>query len=128
MFYSWFLSVTPNLISLFFLGIEGPDGILRFHPKYAAAIMVPVALAFIFNIRQWWKNEDGLKKKLISVPFLILQLYPPFAAYRLLVYLITRDKKWFEAKKVYDTSMASIGKSSEFIEYTAVLYFSFKSK
>merc|ERR1719400_2309720 len=28
----------------------GIDGIT--HPKYAAAVMVPVALAFIFNIRQ----------------------------------------------------------------------------
>ena len=77
--------------------------------------MVPVALAFIFNIRQWWKNEDGLKKKLISVPFLVLQLYPPFAALRLVVYLITRNKKWFEAKKIYDLGMTSIGKFSELI-------------
>ena len=105
----------------------GPDGVLRTHLKYAVAVMVPVALAFIFHIRQWRKNEDGLKKKLISVPFLILQLYPSFAAYRLVVYLITRDKKWFDAKQNYDRSMTSIGKSSEFIEYTAVLYFSFKS-
>ena len=110
---------------LFFLGIGGND---LTHPTYAVAVMVPVALSFIFNIRQWWKNEDGLKKKLISVPFLILQLYPSFAAYRLVVYLITRDKKWFDAKKIYDTSMSSIGKSSELIECTAVLYFSFKSK
>ena len=89
--------------------------------------MVPVALAFIFTIRQWWKNEDGLRKKLNSAPFLILQVYPSFAAYRLVVYLIMKDKKWFDAKKVYVTSISSIGKSSEFIEYTAVLYFSFKS-
>ena len=107
-----------------FLGIGGNGNT---HPNYAAAVMVPVAFSFIFNIRQWWKNEDGLRKKLNSALFLILQLYPPFAAYRLVVYLITRDKKWFDAKKIYDTSMTSIGKSSEFIEYTAVLYFSFKS-
>ena len=110
---------------LFFLGIGG-NGLT--HPTYAVAVMVPVALSFIFNIRQWWKNEDGLRKKLNSVPFLILQLYPSFAAYRLVVYLITRDKKWFDAKKISDTSMSSIGKSSELIECTAVLYFSFKSK
>ena len=73
-------------------------------------MMVPVALAFIFNIRQWWRNENGLKKKLISAPFLILQLYPPFAALRLVVYLITKNKKWFEAKKTYDLSVTSIGK------------------
>ena len=97
---------------LFFLGIGG-NGLT--HPTYAAAVMVPVVLSFTFNIRQWWKNEDGLKKKLISVPFLILQLYPPFAAYRLVVYLITRDKKWFEAKKIYDLGMTSIGKFSELI-------------
>ena len=77
--------------------------------------MVPVALAFTFTIRQWWKNEHGLKKKLISAPFLILQLYPPFAALRLVVYLITRNKKWFEAKRIYDIGMTSIGKFSEFL-------------
>ena len=93
----------------------GPDGVLRTHLKYAVAVMVPVALAFIFNIRQWWKNEDGLKKKLISVPFLVLQLYPPFAALRLVVYLITKNKKWFQAKKIYDLGMTSIGKFSELI-------------
>ena len=76
-----------------------------------------MTFAFIFNIRQWWKNEHGLKKKLISAPFLILQLYPPFAALRLVVYLITRNKKWFEAKKIYDLGMTSIGKLSEFVEY-----------
>ena len=85
-------------------------------------MMVPVALAFIFNIRHWWKNEDGLKKKLISAPFLILQLYPPFAALRLVVYLITRNKKWFKAKKIYDIGMTSIGKSSEFIEYNQYIF------
>ena len=72
--------------------------------------MVPVALAFLFTVNQWAKNESGWKKKLISLPFLLLQLYPPFAALRLVVYLITRNRKWFDANKVYNQSVASIGK------------------
>jgi len=118
---SWDVYSDIGLSVQFANGIVGPDGIVRFHPKYAAAIMVPVALAFIFNIRQWWKNEDGLKKKLISVPFLVLQLYPPFAAYRMVVYLITKDKKWFDAKKIYDTSMTSIEPFLESIPQCHVL-------
>ena len=82
----------------------------RRHPRYAAAIMVPVALAFLFTVNQWAKNESGWKKKLVSLPFLLLQLYPPFAALRLVVYLITRNRKWFDANKVYNQSVASIGK------------------
>ena len=80
------------------------------HPIYAAAMMVPVALAFLFTVNQWAKNESGWKKKLITLPFLLLQLYPPFAALRLVVYLITRNRKWFDANKIYNQSVASIGK------------------
>ena len=80
------------------------------HPIYAAAMMVPVALAFLFTVNQWAKNESGLKKKLITLPFLLLQLYPPFAALRLVVYLITRNRKWFDANRIYNQSVASIGK------------------
>merc|ERR1719203_2256779 len=118
---SWDVYSDIGLSVQFANGIKNPNGVLRTHLKYAVAVMVPVALAFIFNIRQWWKNEDGLKKKLISVPFLILQLYPSFAAYRLVVYLITRDKKWFDAKKIYDTSMSSIEPFLESIPQCHVL-------
>jgi len=115
---SWDVYSDIALSIQFANGIGGND---LTHPTYAVAVMVPVALSFIFNIRQWWKNEDGLKKKLISVPFLILQLYPSFAAYRLVVYLITRDKKWFDAKKIYDTSMSSIEPFLESIPQCHVL-------
>ena len=73
-------------------------------------MMVPVALAFLFTINQWAKNESGRKKKLITLPLLLLQLYPPFTALRLVVYLITRNSKWFDANKIYNQSVASIGK------------------
>merc|ERR1719266_1636881 len=75
------------------------------HPIYAAAMMVPVALAFLFTVNQWAKNESGWKKKLITLPFLLLQLYPPFAALRLVVYLITRNRKWFDANRIYNQSV-----------------------
>merc|ERR1712051_18102 len=71
-------------------------------------MMVPVALAFLFTINQWAKNESGWKKKLITLPLLLLQLYPPFTALRLVVYLITRNSKWFDANKIYNQSVASI--------------------
>ena len=80
-------------------------------PRYATAMIIPVVFCFVFTINQWWKNEIGLKWKLITLPFLVLQCYPPFVAVRLVILLITRNKQWFKAKKLYDESMSSIGKN-----------------
>ena len=80
-------------------------------PRYATAMIIPVVFCFVFTINQWWKNEIGLKWKLITLPFLVLQCYPSFVAVRLVMLLITRNKQWFKAKKLYDESMSSIGKN-----------------
>ena len=44
------------------------------------------------------------------ISFLITMLYPPFVAICLIYLLITKDRKWLEAKRNYDTNISSIGK------------------
>ena len=46
------------------------------HPKYACSMLAPVILSFLFMIVHWLRMESTMKKRLISLPFLIFQIWP----------------------------------------------------
>ena len=71
---------------------------------------MPVVVCLIFTVNQWRKNETGTRDRLVSLPFLMAMVYPPFLAAHLIYLLIKKDRRWLEAKRNYDTNISSIGK------------------
>ena len=43
------------------------------HPRFGTSMLAPFLLSWIFVTKCWYKNEQGIKQKMITFPLLILQ-------------------------------------------------------
>ena len=83
--------------------------------RFAIATMIPIVLAFIFTAKRWYSIEFGNDNKIYTGPwytisFLLLQVYPPFLACKLIYLLFKKDRRYLEAKRLYDGNVSTIGK------------------
>ena len=80
------------------------------HPKYAIAILTPVLLSWIFVAKQWYRNEKGVRQKLLTLPFLILQCYPQYRAMRVLYHAKWRKTYgWQRMKDAWEMEISHLG-------------------
>ena len=81
------------------------------HPKFGLAMFAPILLSTLFLIPQWLKQEQLKKRILITMPLLLLQLYPQFKMAELLYLgLWKKDSKWRSKKDELQKSVSYIGK------------------
>ena len=81
------------------------------HPKFGAVMLTPLLLSWILVARQWFYTERGLKQKLITLPLLILQVYPQWRALRVLYFAKWKKKGgWEKMKEEWETGITHIGK------------------
>ena len=80
--------------------------------KYAVFTFLPVFISFLFTVRHWYHTENTKRKKLISLPFLILQVWPQYRVGRILHYFRTGNKKWIREKNYFETELSTIGKNN----------------
>ena len=81
------------------------------HPKYASSMLAPVVLSFLFMIVHWLRVESTMKKRLISLPFLILQIWPQVQVCKILkIGLYDKNPRWRERKDTMDRDVSSVGK------------------
>ena len=80
------------------------------HPKYAIAILTPVLLSWIFVAQHWYREEKGVRKKLWTLPFLILQCYPQYRALRVLYHAKWRKTNgWKRMKDAWEMEISHLG-------------------
>ena len=80
------------------------------HPKYAWSMLAPVFLSFLFMIVHWLRMESTLKKRLKSLPFLILQIWPQVQVCKLLkMGLYDKNPRWRKKKETMDRDVSSVG-------------------
>ena len=81
------------------------------HPKFGATMLTPLLLSWVVVATQWHKAERGLKQKLITLPLLILQVYPQWRALRVLYFAKWKKKGgWEKMKEEWETGITHIGK------------------
>ena len=80
--------------------------------KYAVFTFLPVFISFLFTVRHWYHTENTKRKKLISLPFLILQVWPQYRVGRILHYFRTGNKKWIREKEYFETELSTLGKQN----------------
>ena len=86
------------------------------HPKYAIAILTPVLLSWIFVAKQWYHDEKGVRQKLLTLPFLILQCYPQYRAMRVLYHAKWRKTYgWQSMKDVLEMEISHLGEDALYI-------------
>ena len=80
--------------------------------KCAAAMLTPPLISWLFVTYQWFKNEAGIRQKLMTLPFLILQVYPQWRAMRVLYYgKWKKQRGWHTMKEEWETEICNLGRS-----------------
>ena len=81
------------------------------HPKFGSVMLIPLLLSWVLVTRQWYKMEHGMKQKLITLPLLILQVYPQWRALQVLYYAMWKKHRgWQKMKEEWETGITHIGK------------------
>ena len=81
------------------------------HEQLAAAMLTPPIISWLFVTYQWFKNEVGTKCKLMTLPFLLLQVYPQWKALKVLYYgKWKKQRGWQKVKEEWETGITHIGK------------------
>ena len=84
------------------------------HPKSAILLSLPVILSFILLIPHWYETEKTSKRRWMTLPLLLLQLWPQYRILKLLTVLFQdrEDQQRYHAKKVkHDKNITCLGKS-----------------
>ena len=82
--------------------------------KYAIFTFLPVFVSFLFTLRHWYHTENTKRKKLKSLPFLILQLWPQYRVGRILHYFRKGNRKWIRERDYFETELSTLGKNKNF--------------
>ena len=73
--------------------------------------LAPVMLSFVFTIPQWWKIENDKQKKIYTLPWLLLLLWPQYRVARLLYYGFKKSSSYSKERSIYDKDINSLGKT-----------------
>ena len=118
-----------ELTVLLVLGIVLPtadvysDGALTYelfssgHPKFGSALLTPLTLSFIFLFPHWWRTEKTKRRRLMTFPILIFQLWPQYRALQLMITLwknreLKNQRKFHEKLDEFNKDVSSLGKKS----------------
>ena len=84
------------------------------HPKFATVLSIPVLLSFILLIPHWLKVEKTSKRRWMTLPLLLLQVWPQYRVLKLLIILFQDredQQKYHEKKSELDKNITCLGKS-----------------
>ena len=75
-------------------------------------MIIPLILSTFLLVPQWWKNEGTKKHKLVTVPLLLLQIWPQYRALRILwlKYIKKNVQRSIEELSVIKGTIGNIGK------------------
>ena len=88
----------------------GGSCIPKKHPMYGSMILAPILLATFFTSFHWWKKEDTLRKRLLTLPLLLGQLWPQWQVLRILRMMWKRDGHWKAEREKLQKEIGSLGK------------------
>ena len=80
-------------------------------PGMAILTILPTFVCCIFTASYWKMVEVGKRKKIWTLPFVLLQLYLPFSEIRFAYRLFKNDQSVIDVKKYYDITMSTLGMS-----------------
>ena len=89
-------------------------------PIYGIVTLLPVVASFLFLFPHWWRTEKTIKRRCLTLPFLLLQIWPQFRVIELLVILWKQSYDTYVVKKEhYYRDLSSLGK------YLSLFYLEF---
>ena len=107
--YGW--KLTNDLINSNFTLCE-KEGRVGGHVKFGIAILIPVILSILFTFPHWKQLEDTRKKKICTMPLLLIQCWPQYRNLRILyLSLWKKDKRWKTEREIIERDISSLGKT-----------------
>ena len=76
---------------------------------YGTLILVPILLATIFTSFHWWKKENTTRKRLLTLPLLLCQLWPQWQVIKLLRMMKRRDGHWKAEREKLQKEVGPLG-------------------
>lgn len=72
-------------------------------------MLTPPIISWLFVTYQWFRTEVGAKQKLMTLPFLLLQVYPQWRALRVLYYgKWKKQRGWQRMKEEWETDICNL--------------------
>ena len=106
------------VVLLFSLDLESGEwfkrGTKTFAIKMGRIMTIPLILSTLFILPHWLKCERTLKRRIITFPLLLLQLYPQYRSMRILWWAFVRKNatKALNEKHHHESSLSNVGKCS----------------
>ena len=90
------------------------DHAKRFASNMGNIMTIPLILSTLFILPHWLNCEKTLKRRIITFPLLLLQLYPQYRSMRILWWAFVRKNvtKALKEKHHHESSLSNVGKCS----------------
>ena len=90
------------------------------HPKFAVASFLPILASWTFILRHWLLYEKTFSQKVKTLPLVILQIYPQWRAFRVIIAALTcenqlrvfrrnSNEEWKKRRDELDCGLRHIG-------------------
>ena len=80
--------------------------------NFGKIMTIPIILSTLFILPHWLKFEKSLKKRLMTLPLVLFQLYPQYRSMRVLwwAFIKKNTSQCLKEKHVNDCSLSYVGK------------------
>ena len=95
-------------------GWKVADGYRYGHPIFATVLSIPLLLSFVLLIPHWYHIEKTSKRRWMTLPLLLLQVWPQYRVIKLLIVLFQdreEQQKYHTKKAQHDKNITCLGKS-----------------
>ena len=95
-------------------GWKVEDGYFTGHTRFATVLSIPLLLSFVLLTPHWYQTEETSKNRWMTLPLLLLQVWPQYRILKLLILLFQDredQKKYHEKKAEHDKNITCLGKS-----------------
>ena len=76
---------------------------------YGLMTLLPILISFTLSAIHWYQTEKKSKRLLLTLPLLLLQIWPQYRAGRILWLYMKSNRKWRKEKEHMDVQLASLG-------------------
>ena len=76
---------------------------------YGLMTLLPILISFTLTAIHWYQTEKKSKTLLLTLPLLLLQIWPQYRAWRILWLYMKSNRKWKKEKEHMDMQLASLG-------------------
>ena len=95
-------------------GWKVEDGYFYGHKRFATVLSLPVLLSFVLLLPHWYQTEKTSKRRWMTLPLLLLQVWPQYRVIKLLIVLFQdreEQQKYHAKKGEHDKNITCLGKS-----------------